>query len=73
MRLWSRSSGANGQRLALPIPNGTKRMYYANADDAEADLTSPIGFEDDVEVLNACLRFARLDELCLNPEDYDDV
>lgn len=48
-------------------------LYYATSDDDEADLTSPIGFEDDVEVLNACLRFAHLDELCLIPEDYDDV
>lgn len=48
-------------------------LYFANSDDDEADLTSPIGFEDDVEVLNACLRFARLEELCLISEDYDDV
>lgn len=48
-------------------------LYYASSDDDEADLTSPIGFEDDVEVLNACLRFAHLDELCLNSEDYDNL
>ena len=34
---------------------------------------SPIGFEDDNEVLNACLRLAGRDDLCLKPEDYDDA
>ncbi|PYP82899.1 MAG: hypothetical protein DMF61_24865 [Blastocatellia bacterium AA13] len=48
-------------------------LYFAQADDQEPDFSSPIGFEDDAEVLNSCLRFAQLDELCLNPEDYDDV
>lgn len=41
--------------------------------DDEPDFTSPIGFEDDTEVLNACLRLAQLGALCLHPEDYDDV
>jgi uncharacterized membrane protein YkvA (DUF1232 family) len=48
-------------------------LYFASSDDEEPDFASPIGFEDDVEVLNACLRFAHLDRLCLNPEDYDDA
>lgn len=48
-------------------------LYFASTGDEEPDFTSPIGFEDDVEVLNTCLRFARLDHLCLHPEDYDDV
>jgi uncharacterized membrane protein YkvA (DUF1232 family) len=48
-------------------------LYFAKSDDDEPDFTSPIGFEDDAEVLNACLRLARLDDLCLHPEDYDDV
>jgi uncharacterized membrane protein YkvA (DUF1232 family) len=48
-------------------------LYFASSDDEEPDLTSPIGFEDDVEVLNACLCFAHLEHLCLHPEDYDDV
>lgn len=48
-------------------------LYFAHCDDDEPDFTSPIGFEDDTEVLNACLRLADLEALCLNPEDYDDV
>ena len=41
------------------------------SEDDESDHLSPIGFEDDAEVLNACLRFANLPELCLKTEDYD--
>jgi hypothetical protein len=49
-------------------------MHFAASDDDEPDFTSPIGFEDDAEVLNACLRFAGYDDLCcVNPEAYDDV
>jgi hypothetical protein len=48
-------------------------MYFASCDDDEPDLSSPIGFEDDTEILNACLRFASLDDLCLKVEDYDSV
>ena len=47
--------------------------YFAHSDDDQPDFTSPIGFEDDAEVLNACLRFAEREELCLKPEDYDDA
>ncbi|MBI2876808.1 MAG: hypothetical protein HYY20_08000, partial [Candidatus Tectomicrobia bacterium] len=35
-------------------------LYFAQSNDGEPDLTTPIGFEDDAEVLNACLRFAHL-------------
>jgi uncharacterized membrane protein YkvA (DUF1232 family) len=48
-------------------------LYFVKSDDEEPDFASPIGFEDDTEVLNACLRLAHLDRLCLHPEDYDDV
>ena len=48
-------------------------VYFSSSDDDEPDFRSPIGFEDDTEVLNSCLRFAKLDELCLNAEDYDDA
>lgn len=48
-------------------------FYFAKCDDDEPDFDSPIGFEDDAEILNACLRFAGLDDLCVNAEDYDDV
>lgn len=46
-------------------------MYFVRSDDDEPDFNSPIGFEDDTEVLNACLQLAKLDDLCLNVEDYD--
>lgn len=48
-------------------------LYFAKCNDDEPDFSSPIGFEDDTEVLNACLRFANQDDLCLNVEDYDDA
>ena len=48
-------------------------LYFVQSDDDEGDFDSPIGFEDDTEVLNSCLRFAKLDYLCLNVEDYDDA
>ena len=47
--------------------------YFVMSQDDESDHTSPIGFEDDAEVLNACLRLAELPELCLNIQDYDHV
>ncbi len=48
-------------------------LYFSDCNDDEPDFDSPIGFEDDAEVLNACLKFAQLDALCLNVEDYDDA
>jgi hypothetical protein len=47
--------------------------YFVMSQDDESDHMSPIGFEDDAEVLNACLRLAELPELCLNIQDYDHV
>ncbi len=47
--------------------------YFSHSDDEEPDLSSPLGFEDDAEVLNACLRLAGLDDWCIDPEDYDDA
>jgi hypothetical protein len=46
-------------------------LYFYGCDEDEADFTSPIGFEDDTEILNACLKLAGLEELRLNPEDFD--
>ncbi len=47
-------------------------IYYFSAEqDDEPDFTSPIGFEDDVAVYNACVRFARRDEHCLAVEEFD--
>ena len=47
--------------------------YFSLSSDLESDFTSPIGFDDDVEIMNACLRLAGRDNLCLDPEDFDDV
>lgn len=48
-------------------------FYFSSSNDDEPDFSSPIGFEDDTEVLNACLKFANLNHLCLKVENYDDV
>jgi uncharacterized membrane protein YkvA (DUF1232 family) len=64
---WDAQSEVARQWLAAVI------LYFSHADDDEPDFNSAIGFEDDVEALNACLRFAQRDDLCLNPEDYDGV
>ena len=47
--------------------------YYATSNDEEPDFQSPLGFEDDAEILNACLRFIGRKDLCLNSEDYDNA
>lgn len=44
--------------------------YFVSSDDDEKDFKSPIGFEDDAEVLNACLRMANLDHLCISEEEF---
>lgn len=44
--------------------------YFIASDDEEGDFSSPIGFEDDVEILNACLRFANLNQLTINVEEF---
>ena len=44
--------------------------YFVDSDDEEDDFRSPIGFEDDAEVFNACIRFADHDELVINKEDF---
>lgn len=48
-------------------------QYFVHSDDGEPDFASVIGFEDDSEVLNACLQFVGRHEWQLNPEDFDDV
>ena len=44
--------------------------YFVDREDEEDDFRSPIGFEDDAEVFNACIRFAGHDELVINKEDF---
>lgn len=55
---------------AVPWLKGAM-LYFVEVDDGDHDFDSPIGFEDDLEVLNACLRMAGLEQLCLIPEDFD--
>ena len=62
---WDKLPAAPRNWLAAAI------LYFAKSQDDIPDFTSPIGFDDDVEVLNACLRFANRPELCLKPKDYD--
>lgn len=45
--------------------------YFASFEDEVPDFTSYVGFEDDVEVLNSCLRLAEFDSMAINPEDFD--
>lgn len=48
-------------------------LYFADTNDDEDDFRSAIGFEDDAEVLNACLIHAGLATHCINVGDYDDA
>ena len=48
-------------------------QYFCVSDDDEHDFSSPIGFEDDAKIMNACLRLAGREDLCINPEDFDNV
>ena len=57
---------------AEPWCKGMIRYFTMCADD-EDDFSSPIGFDDDAEVINACLILAGRSDLCINPEDFDDV
>ena len=50
--------------LAQPWCKGMMR-YFTSSDDDEDDFNSLIGFDDDVEVLNACLTFAGREDLCI--------
>ncbi len=47
--------------------------YFATCNDDEPDFQSPLGFEDDLEILNSCLHFIGRSDLCLNAEDYDNA
>lgn len=48
-------------------------LYFADSRDNEHDFSSAIGFEDDAEVLNACLKHAGRASMCLVIEDFDDA
>lgn len=48
-------------------------LYFADSRDNEHDFSSAIGFEDDAEVLNACLKLAGLTTMCIEIEDFDNA
>jgi uncharacterized membrane protein YkvA (DUF1232 family) len=48
-------------------------LYFADSNDSEHDFSSAIGFEDDAEVMNACLKLAGKASLCIEIEDFDDA
>ncbi|MGD8650244.1 MAG: hypothetical protein PVJ77_27175 [Desulfobacterales bacterium] len=48
-------------------------QYFCVSDDDEHDYSSPTGFEDDARIMNACLRLAGREDLCINPEDFRNV
>lgn len=48
-------------------------LYFATCNDDEHDFTSSLGFEDDAEILNACLKHAGMADLCITIEDFDDA
>jgi len=58
--------------FSYPWLRGMMRYFFLSSD-LESDFSSPIGFEDDAEIVNACLRLAGREDLCINPEDFDDV
>jgi hypothetical protein len=48
-------------------------LYFADSRDNEHDFSSAIGFEDDAEVLNACLKHAGRASMCIKIEDFDNA
>lgn len=48
-------------------------QYFCVSDDDEHDYFSPEGFNDDAKIMNACLRLAGREDLCINPEDFNNV
>ena len=57
---------------ARPWLKGAIAYFAATLDDVP-DLESPIGFDDDCEVLNACLALAGRPDLQLDPAVYDEL
>jgi uncharacterized membrane protein YkvA (DUF1232 family) len=47
--------------------------YFSTNDDGEPDLQSPLGFEDDAEILNCVQSLIGRDDLRITIEDYDHV
>ena len=48
-------------------------LYFADCNDDDPDFSSALGFEDDAELLNACLKHAGMTVQCLAVEDFDDA
>lgn len=61
----------------LPVDHkywlGGAILYFLETGDHEHDFHSSIGFEDDAEVLNACLALTNRNSLCIKIEDFDDA
>ena len=60
----------NMTSLAQPWCKGMMR-YFTSSEDDEDDFNSLIGFDDDVEVLNACLIFAGREDLCIKLDEIE--
>jgi len=45
-------------------------LYFIHTHDGYGDFHSPVGFDDDVNVLNACLKLIDRDGLCLDLEAF---
>lgn len=48
-------------------------LYFVDSRDNEPDFSSSIGFEDDAEVLNACLKHAGRTAMCIEIEGFDNA
>ena len=62
---WSNFDTDSKKWLAAAI------IYFIDEEDDSPDLDSFIGFEDDGEVLNACLKLAGREDWLIKIEDYD--
>lgn len=64
-------------RLWMSVPPAARpylcaaMRYFASFQDEMNDFDSSLGFEDDVEVLNACLSLAGMSDYALDPAHYD--
>jgi len=46
-------------------------LYFIHTHDGYGDFHSPVGFDDDVNVLNACLKLIDREDLCLDVEAFE--
>ena len=62
-----KQTGTDLQSITSHIVGWLEMGFEKDEDDHE----SPIGFDDDAEVINACLRMAGRDDLCVDPEECE--